>query len=107
MTKLLKEHPALRVGDIIETFQDNYNNVHTHHLKKDDEEFLILKNFGQAFHSDSYYYVNFPQGEWKEVLNSDSTKFGGGGFTNEDKVITKNNQGINMAPNSIVILKKI
>ena len=107
MTKLLKEHPALRVGDIVETFQDNYNNVHTHHLKKDDEEFLILKNFGQAFHSDSYYYVNFPQGEWKEVLNSDSTKFGGGGFTNEDKVITKNNQGINMAPNSIVILKKI
>ncbi len=107
LAKLVKENKTFQSGDIVATYQDNYNNVHTHHLKKNDEEFLILKNFGQSFHPNSYYYDSFPQGNWKEVLNSDSREFGGGGFTNGDKIISKENQKINIAPNSIIILKKV
>lgn len=107
LSKLIKQNDTLRKGEIINTYKDNNHKVHTHHLKLGNEEVLVIKNFGGSFHTEKYGFVNFPQGDWTEVLNSDSKEYGGLDFINKDRIINTNNQGLNMAPNSIIILKKV
>ena len=109
LKKLLDTNPAISKGDIISTYKDNTHNVHIHQLKFNDEEVLVLKNFGTGFHNKTYEYYGFPQNStWEEIFNSDDAKYGGGNLTNKGRNdITNLNQHLSMAPNSIVILKKI
>lgn len=109
MAKLLQEIPALKSGDIVGTYKDNNHNVHIHHLKLGKDEALVIKNFGQGFHYKNYEYYGFPQnGNWKEVFNSDAKEYGGSGYSNGNReAITNMNQSLSLAPNSIVILKKV
>ena len=109
LRNLLDTNPVICKGEIIGTYKDNTHNVHVHQLKFNDEEILILKNFGTGFHNKTYEYYGFPQNSaWEEIFNSDDPKYGGDGFTNKGrKDITNLNQHLSMAPNSIVILKKI
>ena len=109
LNALVEEYPALAKGEIIATYKDNNHNAHIHQLKLGDEEILVIKNFGTGFHNKTYEYYGFPQNStWEEIFNSDDPKYGGDGFTNKGrKDITNLNQHLSMAPNSIVILKKI
>ena len=106
---MLQEIPALKSGDIVGTYKDNNHNVHIHHLKLGKDEALVIKNFGQGFHYKNYEYYGFPQnGNWKEVFNSDAKEYGGSGYSNGNReAITNMNQSLSLAPNSIVILKKV
>ena len=105
---LLKEIPALRAGDIVSTYKDNNHNVHIHQLKKDNDEILIIKNFGQGFHDKNYEYFGFPQhSQWAEIFNSDNAKYGGSGYSNAGRQDINNfNQRLSLAPNSFIILRK-
>ena len=109
LLSLVEKYPAIAKGEVNSTYKDNNHNVHIHQLKLGDEEFIVLKNFGTGFHNKTYEYYGFPQNStWEEIFNSDDPKYGGEGFTNKDrKDITNLNQHLSMAPNSIVILKKI
>ena len=109
LLSLVEKYPAIAKGEINSTYKDNNHNVHIHQLKLGNEEFIVLKNFGSGFHNKTYEYYGFPQNStWEEIFNSDDPKYGGEGFTNKDrKDITNLNQHLSMAPNSIVILKKI
>ena len=107
---VVDNNKALRSGDIVATYKDNNHNVHIHQLKKDKEEILVIKNFGQGFHSDSYEYFGFPNNnsKWYEIFSSDAKEYGGMGYSNKDrKDITNWNQHLSLAPNSFIILKKI
>ena len=105
---LLDNYTAVAEGEINSTYKDHNHNVHIHTLKYDDEELLILKHFGNGFMDKNYSYFNFPKGKWEEILNSDDEKYGGMGYMNKGrKDITNLNQNLSMAPNSIVVLKKI
>ncbi len=107
---LLDKNPALSKGNIIATYKDNNHNVHIHHLKYKDEEILVIKNFGWGFHNNEYGYDGFPNegSKWQEIFSSDNKKYGGMGYTNQHRSdITKENQHLSLAPNSIIILKKI
>ena len=70
---------------------------------------LIIKNYGNGFHWDSYEYYDFPQNStWKEIFSSDDKKYGGMNYCNkESNDITNLNQHLSLAPNSFIILKKI
>ena len=93
---------------MIGTYKDNYHLVHTHHLKLGDEELLVIKNYGQGFHSHSYSYEGFPKdSNWVEIFNSDSVEYGGSGYTNAEMVINHDEQEMSLAPNSFIILKRI
>lgn len=108
LRELLKQVPVLERGEIAGTYKDNNHNVHIHHLKLDNDEVLVIKNFGQGFHDKSYSYHGFPQhGNWEEILNSDDKKYGGSGYSNpKRKYINYVNQNLSLAPNSFMILKK-
>ena len=107
---IIDKNDALLKGDIITTYKDNNHNVHIHHLKSNNEEILVIKNFGWGFHNKEYSYSGFPNDGkvWEEIFSSDDEKYGGMGFTNKDrKDITNYNQNLSLAPNSFTILKKI
>ena len=109
LAKLMQTMPALKAGDIVGTYKDNNHNVHIHHLKLGKDEALVIKNFGQGFHYKNYQYYGFPQNSnWQEVFNSDAKAYGGSGYSNKGRnSITNINQNLSVAPNSIVILKKV
>jgi len=95
-------------GEIVNTYRDTHHKVHIHHLRYGDEEVLVIKNFGNSFHDNSYGFGNFPEGVWQETHNSDLVEFGGLGYHNlSRKDITATNQNLNLAPNSVSILKRI
>ena len=109
VVQLIKNNPALRNGEIVSTYKDNNHNVHIHQLRSGDDEILVIKNFGQGFHQKNYSYFGFPQNRrWEELLNSDSKEYGGSGYANKGRNdITNLNQNLSVAPNSILILKKV
>lgn len=109
LADVVKSSKALLKGDVTGTFKDIHHNVHTHLLKSGSEEVLVIKNFGGKFHNGSYGFEWFPEGQWKEIFNSDSTIYGGSGYTNENRgnSISWTNQNLNLAPNSVIILKKV
>ena len=108
LSDLVRSSDALTKGEIVSTKKDAINNVHIHQLKHNDEEILVIKNFGSKFHND-YSIEWFPEGRWEEVFNSDSDFYGGMNFVNAHRGsdISWNNQKINLAPNSVSILRKV
>lgn len=106
----LNQEPIFTKGEIVNTYKDFQNKIHIHHLKYNNEEILVIKNFGANF-IDSYSYSAFPAGEWEETLNSDCEEFGGLGYNNSSSTermrFSPNKQALKLAPNSISILKKI
>ena len=69
---------------------------------------MIIKNFADRFYDKNYSTLGFPKhGKWIEVFNSDAKEYGGRGMTNIGKEFSNMNQNINLAANSIVVLKKI
>lgn len=109
LVALLEKEPALQKGDIVATYKDNNHSVHIHHLKHNNNEILVIKNFGQGFHDNNYEYFGFPKhGQWQEVFSSDAKEYGGSGYTNAGRTDINNmNQKLALAPNSFLILKKI
>lgn len=109
LSNLLKNHSALQKGEITAFYNDYNHNVNVHKLTSSDEELLVIKHFGDGFIDKSYEYFGFPQDStWEEIFNSDAEKYGGAGYTNEDrKDITNLNQKLSLAPNSFIILKKV
>ena len=109
LTKLLQQNPALLNGEIIGTFKDFNHNVHIHHLRKGNNDILVIKNFGQGFHNGSYEYSGFPQeGVWTEILSSDAEEYGGAGYSNKGRSdISAFNQKLFLAPNSMIVLKRM
>ena len=109
LKKLLDSSDVLAKGEIVSTYKDNQHLVHSHHLKLGDEELLVIKNYGQGFHSGNYEYYGFPQGSnWKEIFNSDAIEYGGSGYSNSGRNDINNmNQNLSLAPNSFIILQKI
>lgn len=109
LSELVKSNDALLKGELVGTHKDTIHSVHAHHLKHNNEEVLVIKNFGGSFHSNTYGFANFPQGNWKEIFNSDSKNYGGSDYINSDRkdFITQSNQNLNIAPNSVIILKKV
>ena len=109
IAKLMREHPAISGGDIVATYCDNNNRIHIHHLMKDNEEILVIKNFGCGFIKYYGYGESFPDGDWVEIFNSDDKEYlGSGNYKNHRwNSINRENQNLNIAPNSILVLKRI
>ena len=108
LRKIIDENPALESGEVSSMYKMYDKQVHLHTLKKDDNEILVIKNYADVFHKNNFSSLGFPQnGNWVEILNSDNTVYGGGGLTNENNTFNSGNQNLNVAANSIVILKRV
>ena len=106
---LIDKYPSIEKGEISGTYKDFNNNIHIHKLKYENEETMVIKNYGTGFHNKSYGFDGFPDNSvWEEVFNSDDVKYCGGGYSNAGrKDITRNNQNLSVAPNSIVVLRRV
>lgn len=109
LANTVKSNDVLHKGELINTYKDTNHSVHTHHLKYKDNEVLVIKNFGNNFHTNNYGFLNFPQGNWKEIFNSDSRTYGGANYVNSQRssLIKPDSQNLNLAPNAIIILEKV
>ena len=106
--KITDENEPFVDGEIHSIYKDHENLVHIHSVEKNGEKFLVIKNFADKFHNGTYSSPGFPHNEkYVEILNSDDEIYGGGGSCNKDRVINVDNQALNLAANSISILKKI
>ena len=81
--------------------------------KNADNEIFTITNFMDAEYprlDASSYFINFPKGKWKEILNTDSTHYdGSGAFKNNQTIISdgQNKNPIKMAAYSTLIFKKV
>lgn len=108
LREIIDENPALESGEVSSMYKMYDKQVHIHTLKKGDNEVLVIKNYADVFHKNNFSSPGFPQnGNWVEILNSDNTGYGGGGLTNENSTFNFGNQNLNVAANSIVILKRV
>ena len=109
LRKLIDDYPALSNGQLAYMYKDFDKLVHVHGVKDKNNDIVILKNFNDKFFDKDFSSLGFPtEGKWEEILNSDDKKYGGMGYVNKGrKDITNLNQNLSMAPNSIVVLKKI
>lgn len=108
LKKVVTENSALLSGEITTRYKDHNNLIHIHRLHKDGNDIVVFKNFADRFYNGDYSTLGFPKdGEWVEIFNSDRKEYGGGGNTNEHRRISDLNQGMNLAANSIVILRKV
>ena len=108
LRKLIEENPALQDGEISARYKEHDKLVHIHRVTKGDNDILVIKNFADTFYDKNYSSLGFPkEGEWIEILNSDDTKYGGGGKVNKGKTFEDKSQNLNLAPNSIIVMKRV
>ena len=98
LNKLNRENPALTKGWLVLNEDGSrdaliYDNTMGLHIKDEESqnEFFIISNFKNESYPtaiNNAYNINFPEGKWVEVLNTDDIKYGGSGkFSNEGEII--------------------
>ena len=108
LKRILNENKGLQNGVISKTYKDHGNLVHIHRVKCGEDRFLIIKNYADRFYNGDYSTLGFPkESKYIEIFNSDDKMYGGTGLTNKDREISDLNQHMNMAANSIIILKRM
>ena len=108
LVKLINNYNALQNGELKSVYRDYDNMVHIHSLEADGEKLLVFKNYADSFHNGTYSSPGFPKdGNYIEVFNSDNVIYGGSGRSNIGKEFTADNQNLNLAANTMIILKRV
>ena len=107
---------ALSVGRFIikDTIKHPYSQVIAFHTRddKNNNSLYSVTNFGNqnypSYDSESYY-IEFPKGDWIEILNTDDIKYFGSGNINERIIKSdgKRKYPINLSAKTTAIFKKI
>ncbi len=102
---------AMREGYIYEdsTIAHNASKILGTHLKKDDSEVFVVSNFSDYSYKKGYE-ITLPKGRWKEVINSNETKYAGtGDCSNSSQFYSDgtHNSYLNIPANSLLIFKKV
>ncbi len=117
LNKLNEENPAITKGylETSSTVKHQASQVFATHAKdpESNNEIFTVTNFNDANYprtDAADYYIQFPQGEWVEVINTDDKKYGGSGLYNNTNQIHGNgnsNVPIKLAGESTVIFKRV
>lgn len=117
LNKLNEENPALTKGylETSGTVKHQASQVFATHAKdpESNNEIFTVTNFNAASYPRTDaddYYIQFPEGEWVEVLNTDDKKYGGSGNYNNNSNIYSNghdNVPIKLAGEATTIFKRI
>ena len=78
---------ALQDGVVTETVSHPLSWVHASlSVSECGNQVFVVKNYSDEAYLNNYNLI-FPQGEWKEVLNSDNTKYNvEGAFLNQSRI---------------------
>ena len=105
LNMLCEKNLALSSGHIEKTIVQESADIHAIYCRKIYNEIFSVSNFSDNEFNKSHG-IMFPKGQWKEILNSDNTKYGGSGkFLNEQ--ICEQYTYISLAPHSIAFFEKL
>jgi len=105
LNELVDKNPALTTGEVKDVI-GNHPNVISVLSKKDDNEIYSITHFDDSVNYTNYD-IYFPEGTWKEVLNTNDKEFGGDGKYTNDKVKGGDVRPINIPKASTVIFKRV
>ena len=114
LNKFKARNPSSTVGYIVneDTVKHYQNPTIAFHAKDDksQNETFVITNFSNENYPN--YQIAFPKGHWREIINTNSKKYGGSGdFENRGVIdgtkISKNGANIVLPANSTIIFKKI
>lgn len=113
---LNEKNPALTRGTLIpeNTVKHQASQLlATHSVDNESKnEIFTITNFNAADYpriGAADYYINFPQGQWVEILNTDDKKYGGNGNINTSPVYSdgQHNSPIKISGYSTLIFKRV
>lgn len=109
LNNIAQDNPALQDGEVQGTVLFHNELVQGVHCKKGDNEIFSVKNYSDA--SYDRFDIQFPEGHWIEIANSDDKKFGGEGkYKNNSVILVSNGKDkttIKLADNSTGIFKRL
>lgn len=109
LNNIASNNPALQDGEIQETVLFHNELVHGVHCKKDNNEIFTVKNYSDKAYDS--FDIQFPEGHWVEIANSDDRQFGGEGKYRNNSVIFVSDGNmkstIKLADNSTGIFKRL
>lgn len=106
LNKINNENPALQDGQVMNVV-GNHQNVISIHSKKGDNEIYSITHFNDS-EDFANYRIFFPEGSWKEILNTSDSEFGGENtYVNYKEVIGGEERTIKLPKASTLIFKRI
>ena len=105
LNEMVDQNPALSVGEVKDVV-GNHPNVISVLTKKDDNEIYSITHFDDSVNYTNYN-IYFPEGTWKEVLNTNDKEFGGDGNFKNDKVNGGDVRPINLPKASTIMFKRV
>jgi hypothetical protein len=106
LNRVSEENYAISLGSVKNVIGSHKDAIAIHSTYNDNEIFAIT-HFDMQ-HSYSDYGIYFPDGEWEEVLNTNSTYFGGNGkFLNSGIYTGGTENKINLEGASTIIFKRL
>ena len=84
LNKINSDNESLQNGSVIDTISHPISWVHATLCVQEKNKVFSVTNFSEVSYLKNYRLI-FPEGNWKEILNSDDEKYGGeGAFLNND-----------------------
>lgn len=105
MIALRKSHPALAAGSpVTRVYTHNDNNMLAF-TRGFDQQFLVVASANPA--SFERYGMELPEGQWKEVFNSDAAAYGGDGVGNFGKTISGGFQSLRIPAHGMLVFQRV
>nr|WP_216622996.1 alpha-amylase family glycosyl hydrolase [Corallococcus exercitus] len=92
-------------AEVKRVYTHNDDSVMAFTRKSGNEEFLVVGSLNKK--NLEGYSLPLPPGQWKEVLNSDASVYGGGNFGNYGATLNGGNTPVNIPAAGYVVLKKV
>ncbi len=103
---LCESNIALSSGHIEKTIVNEQTDIHAIHCKRIYNEIFSVSNFSSVSYFKNYG-IMFPKGKWKEVFNSDTSKYSGEGKYLNDCLIFEQFSYISISKYGIAFFEKI
>lgn len=103
---LRSSSPAFEAdSQVSSVYTHNDNSVMAFSRKSGNDEYVVVASLNQ--NNLSGYSMPLPPGQWKEVLNSDASRYGGSNFGNYGATLNGGNTKINIPAAGYIVLKKV
>src|SRR5262249_19796 len=103
---LRSSSPALEAdAQVARVYTNNQDSVMAFSRTAGNDQYIVI---GSLNHNNLQgYHMDLPQGQWKEVLNSDAARYGGSNFGNFGAVINGGSSQVNIPAGGYVVFKKV
>jgi 1,4-alpha-glucan branching enzyme len=109
LVHLRRDHAAMRARTYETLFTHDADRLLVFHRWSDDEDLIVVASLNNRSFPDGYIMRSdrFAAGQWREILNSDATAYGGGGLSNAGTIASAAGVlTVNIPANSVLVLQR-